>query len=193
MSRGDVFRDLRTTYALFLQARPPELNCAVELGHAGNLGAWRVKALADDVEDDGETAVFLSPKERKAVIDAAEPATAALARGLELTGARPKKLAATVVGDFDGKTLRLSHHTKAVRPGCEFGMWFSAPRACNSSSGKLATGSRPPRFLRKTASLAASHLGTWNTERDSEGQRESQGQGAHPLWSERLQLSPRAH
>jgi integrase len=69
-----------------------------------------VKALADDVEDDGETAVFLSPKERKAVIDAAEPATAALARGLELTGARPKELAATVVGDFDGKTLRLSHH-----------------------------------------------------------------------------------
>ena len=93
----------------YVRAVTAGLNCAVELGHAGNPGAWRVKALADDVEDDGETAVFLSPEQRKAMIDAAEPATAAFVRGLELTGARPKELAAAVVGDFDGKTLRLSH------------------------------------------------------------------------------------
>jgi integrase len=48
--------------------------------------------------------------QRKAVIAAASPAAARLLRGLELAGARPKELAATVVADFDGRTLRLAHH-----------------------------------------------------------------------------------
>jgi integrase len=68
-----------------------------------------VKALADDVEDDGETAVFLTMEHRKALIDAAQPPCAAFLRGLEVTGARPKEIAAANASDFDGNTLRLAH------------------------------------------------------------------------------------
>jgi len=85
------------------------LNRAIDLGHLGNPAAWRLKALSDDVEDSGETAVFLDAAKRKAVIAAASPAAARFFRGLELTGARPKELAAAVVADFDGQTLRLAH------------------------------------------------------------------------------------
>jgi len=85
------------------------LNRAVELGHLGNPAAWRLRPLADDTEDDGGTAVFLSPGQRKALIAAAEPFAAALLRSLELTGGRPKELAAATVGDYDGESLRLAH------------------------------------------------------------------------------------
>jgi integrase len=85
------------------------LNQALELGHLGNPAAWRLKPLADDVEDDGETAVFLSPAQRKAIIGTADDPAAQFLRGLELTGARPKELAGAKVADFDGQTLRLAH------------------------------------------------------------------------------------
>jgi integrase len=85
------------------------LNCALDLGHLGNPAAWKLKALADDIEESGETAVFLDAAQRKALIAAASPAGALFLRGLELTGARPKELAAAVVADFDGQMLRLAH------------------------------------------------------------------------------------
>lgn len=86
------------------------LNHAVnEAGHVGNPTAWSLKPLADDVEDDGETAVFLAPDQRKALVAAATPFAAAFLRGLELTGARPQELAAAIVGHFDGGQLRLAH------------------------------------------------------------------------------------
>jgi integrase len=85
------------------------LNQAVELGYLAKPAAWTLKALSDDVEEGGETAVFLDAAQRKAVIAAASPAAGRFFRGLELTGARTKELAATVVADFDGRTLRLAH------------------------------------------------------------------------------------
>jgi integrase len=85
------------------------LNQAVALGYVGNPAAWRLKAVSDDVDEGGETAVFLDAAHRKAVIAAATPAAGRFFRGLELTGARPKELAATLVADFDGRTLRLAH------------------------------------------------------------------------------------
>ena len=85
------------------------LNHAIDLGYLGNPAAWRLKALSDDVEEGGETAVFLDATQRKAVIAAASPAAARFLRGLGLTGARPKELAAAVVADFDGQKLRLAH------------------------------------------------------------------------------------
>ena len=85
------------------------LNAAIELGHIGNPAAWRLKPLQDDVDDDGETAVFLTAEHRKALIAAADPAAGTFLRGLELTGARPRELANAVVKDFDGATLRLAH------------------------------------------------------------------------------------
>lgn len=86
------------------------LNYAVEEGgHVGNPMAWQMAPLADDIEDDGETAVFLKPAQRKALIADAAPRDAAFFRGLELTGARPKELAAATVSDFDGQQLKLSH------------------------------------------------------------------------------------
>jgi integrase len=83
------------------------LNRAHRLGHVGNPGAWRFEHLPDDEES--ETAVFLTPAQRAALIAAASTEAAAFLRGLELTGARPKELAAATVGDFDGERLKLSH------------------------------------------------------------------------------------
>jgi integrase len=89
------------------------LNCAVrDLGFVGNREAWRLTPLADDREDDGETAVFLAPAQRATLIVACEPATGAFLRGLELTGARPKELAEATVADLDvvpHGTLTLRH------------------------------------------------------------------------------------
>jgi integrase len=85
------------------------LNKALELGHVGNPGAWKLKALSDDTEEAGETAIFLSAQQRQALIAAATPWAAAFLRGLELTGARPQELANALVVDFDGSTLKLSH------------------------------------------------------------------------------------
>lgn len=85
------------------------LNRATQLGHVGNPAAWRLKPLSDDVDDDGETAIFLDPGQRAAIIGKAGEEEAAFFRGLELTGARPKELAAASVKDYDGKSLRLAH------------------------------------------------------------------------------------
>lgn len=85
------------------------LNCARALGHVGNPDAWKLKPLADDIEDDGETAVHLTPEQRKSLVEAASQPLGEFLRGLELTGARPKELAAATARDFDGATLRLAH------------------------------------------------------------------------------------
>jgi integrase len=85
------------------------LDRAVGLGYVGNPAAWRLKPLRDDVEDEGETAVFLTAEHRTALIAAASPQAALFLRGLELTGARPGELSRTIVKDFDGETLRLAH------------------------------------------------------------------------------------
>jgi integrase len=85
------------------------LNRAIELGHVGNPAAWKLRSLSDNVEESGETAVFLDEAQRKALIAAASPEAALFLRGLELTGARPKELAAATVADLDGSTLRLAH------------------------------------------------------------------------------------
>lgn len=75
----------------------------------GNPLAWKLKSLPDDQEDTNETAVFLTPAQRKALLSSAEPSTADFLRGIELTGARPRELAAAAVSDFDGAALRLAH------------------------------------------------------------------------------------
>ncbi len=84
------------------------LNRALELGHVGNAAAWTLKALRDDVDDSGETAVLLSAAQRAALVVAGSEVGPFL-RGIELTGARPGELAAAKVSDFDGATVRLSH------------------------------------------------------------------------------------
>lgn len=83
------------------------LNRAHRLGHIGNPAAWRMEQLPDDGES--ESAVFLTPAQRKALLAAASPAAALFLRGLELSGARPKELASALAGDFDGGGLKLSH------------------------------------------------------------------------------------
>ena len=87
------------------------LNRAHSEGHVGNPESWKLPPLADDTEDAGETAVLLSPEQRQAIRNACCPAAAEFVRALELTGARPKEIAAAVVSDFDAKhgTLRLAH------------------------------------------------------------------------------------
>lgn len=90
------------------------LNRAVALGHIGTPDAWRMSRLADDVEDEGETAVFLSPGQRKSLIDATSNAGADFFRAIQATGGRPSELAAAKAGDFDGERIKLSH--KKGRP-----------------------------------------------------------------------------
>lgn len=85
------------------------LNRAHDLGHVGRPEAWLLGKLADDREDDGDTAVFLDPAQRKAIIGAADTYLADFLRGLGHTGGRPKELAAATAGDFDGAQLRLQH------------------------------------------------------------------------------------
>jgi integrase len=83
------------------------LNRAHRLGHIGNPAAWRIEALADD--DESETAIFLTPQQRRGLIHTASPEAAAFMRGLELSGARPKELAEARAEDFDEVQLKLSH------------------------------------------------------------------------------------
>lgn len=85
------------------------LNRALELGYLGNPTAWKLTPLQDEIDDSGETAVFLNPAQRKALIAAAEPAAADFLRAMELTGARPIEISVARVADFDGETLRLAH------------------------------------------------------------------------------------
>lgn len=89
----------------YIAAIAAGLNRAIELGHVGSPAAWRLKPLVVEEED----TPFLGPGQRAAIIAAAEPYTAAFLRGLELTGARPKELAAATRGDFDGQVLKLAH------------------------------------------------------------------------------------
>jgi integrase len=93
----------------YVRAVVAGLNRAKQLGHIGNPDAWDLTSLQDPVDDEGETAVFLDPDQRRVLIAAAESHAADLLRGLELTGARPHELANVKVSDFDGETLRLAH------------------------------------------------------------------------------------
>src|SRR5579872_2226328 len=87
------------------------LNRAIELGHVGDPASWRLRPLLVEEEE----RVFLGPAQRAAIIDSADPCTAAFLRGLELTGARPKELGAVVRGDFDGQCVRLAHRKGTPR------------------------------------------------------------------------------
>lgn len=98
----------------YVRAVVAGLNRSLQLGHVGNAAAWSLQALSDDIEDEGETAIFLTAEQRAAFMAAAPPECATFLRGLELTGARPKELAATNVEDFDGESVRLAH--KKGRP-----------------------------------------------------------------------------
>jgi integrase len=83
------------------------LNRAIELGHVGNVAAWHLRPLCG--EEEGEP-VFLAPGQRAAIVAAADPYTSAFLRALELTGARPKELAAMTKADFDGQVVKLRHY-----------------------------------------------------------------------------------
>lgn len=93
----------------YVRAVVAGLNRAHQLGHVGNPSTWRLTSLSDDIEDDGETAIFLNARQRRDLMLAASVEVAAYLRGLDLTGARPKELAEAKVGDFDGEMIRLAH------------------------------------------------------------------------------------
>jgi hypothetical protein len=115
------------------------LNQALDLGHVGNPAAWKLKALADDIEESGETAVFLDSAQRKAVITAASPAAALFLRGLELTGARPRSgLLKPII------RRRKSGHSGTIRCVADRNVMGPQPRARSPSSGSPPT--RPVRI-----------------------------------------------
>lgn len=103
------------TVARYYRALRAAANAAVALGYVGNEAAWKLRPLVDaEGDEEGETAVFLTPAHRRAIVEAASGEAGDFLRGLELTGARPKELAAALVSDFDGAALRLAH--KKGRP-----------------------------------------------------------------------------
>lgn len=115
---GDDFREWQSRLTVGRKPRSANryvrsvvagLNRASELGHVGKPSAWHLTALGDDTDDENETAVFLSPEQRKALLAASTPAAALFFRGLEMTGGRPKELAAALVSHFDGNRIRLAH------------------------------------------------------------------------------------
>jgi len=92
------------------------LNRAAALGHTGNKQAWTLEALADDSEETGETAVFLTSVQRAALLKAASKHTALFFQGLDLTGARPGELAGATVGNLDVKNCTLTLYHRKGRP-----------------------------------------------------------------------------
>jgi integrase len=106
--RDRLTSGLRTrTVNRYVRSIAGALNRATELGHVGTPAAWRLRPLWGDEEADP---VFLGPTQRAAIIAAAEPSTAAFLRGLEVTGARPRELAAMTRADFDGRGVKLVHY-----------------------------------------------------------------------------------
>lgn len=103
-------REGRTNRSVNRQVRAVTagLNMAVRRGFIANRSAWDVESLADDIEQEGNTAVFLDAAQREALIAQATPELALFLRGLEATGARPSELANARVADYDGETLRLA-------------------------------------------------------------------------------------
>ncbi len=88
------------------------LNLAVEeLGYTGNPTAWTLTALEDDMDESGDSAVFLTSEQRDRLIAHAPPTLAAYLQGLAHTGARPSELANATVADFDaiGGTITVKH------------------------------------------------------------------------------------
>lgn len=116
----DDFRDWRKRLREGRQARSVNrhvraivagLNRALRLGFTGNPATWRLEPLADDAEDSGDTAVFLTPEQRDAIVKKASPALALFLRALEFTGARPGEMAEATVASLDvkGRSLTLFH------------------------------------------------------------------------------------
>src|SRR6056297_1504697 len=74
------------------------LNRALTLGFIGDARVWKIDGLSETGEDAGaSTATILTSSQRKALISAMPDAAAQFFRGLELTAARPKELAAAKV------------------------------------------------------------------------------------------------
>lgn len=93
------------------------LNLAVEeLGFAGNARAWQLTALADDIEESGEAAIFLNAEQRERLIAKSTPPLAAFLRALEHTGARPGEVAVATVRDFDPASGTLTLRSRKGRP-----------------------------------------------------------------------------
>jgi integrase len=106
----DRLRKGRTNRSVNRQVRAVTagLNMAIRRGFIANRSAWDIEPLADDVEQEGNTAVFLNAAQREALISRATPELALFLRGLEVTGARPSELASARVCDYDGETVRLA-------------------------------------------------------------------------------------
>jgi integrase len=118
------------------------LNGAVELGWLANPAAWKLKRLTE-AQADGESAVFLDPAQRQALIQAAEPAAALFFQGLALTGARPGELAAAVADHYNVtlSQLRLAHR-KGRSPALKV-RWIWLPGDAAAFFARQAHGKDP--------------------------------------------------
>lgn len=170
---GDDFREWRQRLRKGRQARTVNrhvraivagLNRAQQLGHTGNPQAWRLEALADDAEETGETAIFLTPAQRAAIIKAAVPALGLFLRGLEHTGARPGELAAATVSKFDAAAGSLLLYSRKGRPAR-----LRPRQVALSTDGKAffterAKGKLPAAFLFTDPDGEAWHRHVWARE-----------------------------
>ena len=100
--KNSANRDLRSLKAA--------LNFAFQRGMCPSDAAWRrVKPLKGAGARDGQRTAYLSPAQRRRLLDKADPDTADFVRALLYSAARPNEIQAATVADFDPaqKTLRL--------------------------------------------------------------------------------------
>jgi len=145
------------------------LNRAHRLGHIGNPAAWRLEALPDD--DESETAVFLSPLQRKQLIASASSEAGTFMLGLEFSGARPKELAEATAADFDGASVKLSHR-KGRPPKIAFQICCVGRRRGGvlwiSSARQVSDG--PPRHDSRWKTMASRSVGRTDSLRHRDSQ-----------------------
>jgi integrase len=87
-----------------------------ELGHTGNLRAWDLTPLMDDVEESSEAAVFLNAEQRARLIAKCPQALANFLTALAHTGARPSEIAVATARDFDPASGTLTMRSRKGRP-----------------------------------------------------------------------------
>jgi len=120
------------------------LNKAHREGHIGNPEAWRIEPLADDLEESGDSAIFLTLSQRESIMSAASTPCEMFLKAIEYTGARPGEIAVATAGDVDKKEGAITLRHKKGRPAK-----IRARTVYLSGAGavffkKLAKGKLPP-------------------------------------------------
>lgn len=92
------------------------LNCATkECGHVGNAAAWTLSDL-DEGDAEGDSAVYLTPEQRKHLTASLEEWFRPFVQLIDATGGRPQEIAKATVVDYDSRAHAVTLRWKKGRP-----------------------------------------------------------------------------